>query len=611
MMYRIFSNVIKKVINTFSNMKLLTKLTTAYTVVILIPAILIGIYSYNQSQRYVKDEIVKGSWQTLLQRVDNINYKMMLMQSVCDNIAYNTRIKRFLNNEYILNFYNLDDYKNIISTLIEDSYNFQQANIYNIRIFMNNKTIPENWSSFFSEDRIKGLDWYKKFKEEHKDSLWVGPHRMDSLNNEETNDRIVYTFVKKINAQGSNKYLGIAAVNILQKDMFSSMSTTLKNDEVMFVMDGSGNISYSSKDINKDEMFSLVKMYDKGKEGNFTYNGMLYLFKDIEQLNIRVVNQVPISELVSSMQTGSRNIIFAIIIGVVILELITYYILKIIVSKLKLIVGVMNNVSKGDFDVRIPVNQKDEIGQLALDFNVLIEKINQLIKDLLSRETAQKDAQLMALQYQINPHFIYNTIDIFRMKMELAGDYQTADAITDFGKMLRYTINNHDKYSTINGELEQVKKYIGLQQLKYGDKVALNINVQEDLLGNKILRFILQPLVENCIKHGFSSKRQTIHIDINFEKFEDKVSVEIVDDGAGIEVDKLETLNCQFKDSIIESDADGRDSEIGLYNINERLKLFYGEKHQILIESRKGEFTKVSFDIPFDDISFSRGENGV
>ena len=603
-MYSIVSSTIKRVISIFSNMKLLTKLTTAYTVVILVPAILIGIYSYNQSQRYVKDEIVKGARQTLLQRVDNINYKMMLMQSVCDNIAYNTRIKRFLNNEYILNFYNLDDYKNIISTLIEDSYNFQQANIYNIRIFMNNKTIPENWSSFFNEERIKDLEWYKRFKEEHKDSIWIGPHRMDSLNNEEINDRIVYTFVKKINAQGSNKYLGIVTVNILQKDMLSSMNSTLKNDEIMFVIDGDNSINYSSKDINREEMLSLIKKYAKEKEGNFTYNGMLYLFKNVEPLNITVVNQIPIRALVSSMQTGSRNIIFAIIIGVVILELITYYILKIIVSKLKLIVRVMNKVSKGDLDVRIPVDQKDEIGQLAQDFNVLIEKINQLIKDLLNRETAQKDAQLLALQYQINPHFIYNTIDIFRMKMELAGDYKTADAITDFGKMLRYTISNHDKYSTIYGELEQVKKYIGLQQLKYGDKVALNVNIQEELLQNKILRFILQPLVENCIKHGFSSKRQTIHIDINFEKYGDKVSVEIVDDGAGVESHKLETLNYQFRNSITGSGADGQDAEIGLFNINERLKLFYGEKYQIFIESRKGEFTKVLFHIPFDDNSF-------
>lgn len=590
-----------------TDMKLMTKLTLAYTVAILIPAVLIGVYSYNQSLNYVKDEIIKGSRQTLLQRADNINYKMLLMQSKCDSIAYNTRIKRLLNNEYILNFYNLSEYTNIINNLIDDSYNFLQANIYNIRIFMINETIPESWSGFFSESRIKNQEWYYRFKNSKEDSIWVGPHRADYINNESPNDRIVYTLVKKIYAIGSNKYLGVVTINILQEDMFSSMISTSKNEEVMFVIDSNNEISYSSKNRSNEELLSLIKLHGKGAEGNFTSHGMLYVYKNIELLNIKIVNQVPIGTLVSSMKTSSRNTIFVIIIGVIILEIFTYYTIKIIISKLKHIVSVMNKVSKGDFDVRIPVKQKDEIGQLAEDFNVLIEKINQLIKDLLTKEIVQKDAQLMALQYQINPHFIYNTIDFFRMKMELAGDYQTADAIADFGKMLRYTINSKDKYTTMLGEIEQVKKYISLQQLKYGDRVVLNVNIAEDLLDNKILRFILQPLVENCMKHGFNSKTQTIHIDINFRKYDHKISIEVMDDGAGVEENKLVVLNYQLKNSGSDNTADGEDRGIGLFNINERLKLFYGERYHLLMESKIGEYTKVFFDIPLSNTQDLRG----
>lgn len=601
-MFSLFGCIRKKVVRWFADRKLMTKLTLAYAAAILIPSILIGVYSYNQSQRYVNNEIVKGSMQTLLQRVDNINYKMLLMQSMCDNIAYNTRVKRLLNNEYILNFENLSEYMNIINNLITDDYNFLQSNIYSIRVFMNNKTIPESWSSFFNEDRIKDQEWYRKFKSSRNDLIWLGPIRADYLNNEAENDQIVYTLVKKVYATGSNRYLGVVTISILQQDLFSSMNSTLKNDEGLFVITGNNEIVYSSRAVNKDEMLSLFNINGQDKEGNFASAGMLYLYKNIDPLNMKIVSQVPVSKLVSSMQTGSRNTIFVIVIGIIILEVFTYYTIKIIISKLKHIVSVMNKVSKGDFDVRIPIRQKDEIGQLAEDFNVLIEKINQLIKDLLTKELVQKDAQLMALQYQINPHFIYNTIDLFRMKMELAGDYPTADAIADFGKMLRYTINSKDKYATIFEEIEQVKKYIGLQQLKYGDKIVLNIDVEEALLENKILRFVLQPLVENCMKHGFNSRTQIIHIDINFKKFSDTVLIEIMDDGRGIEESKLEILNFQLKNSIADGNGDGPDGGIGLFNINERLKLFYGEKHHLLMESKMGEYTNVFFDIPLINI---------
>lgn len=603
--------IMKKRTNKLTDMKLMTKLTLAYTVAILIPAVLIGVYSYNQSLNYVKDEIVKSSTQTLNQRADNINYKMLLMQSKCDSMAYNTKIKRLLNNEYILNFYNLSEYSNIINNLIDDSYNFLQAKIYNIRIFMINETIPESWSSFFSENRIKNQEWYSRFKDSKDSTIWVGPHRADYINNESPNDRIVYTLVKKIYAFGSNKYLGVVTINILQEDLFSSMASTFKNEEVMFVIDSKHEISYSSNHSNNDELLSLFKMHYNGTGGNFTSNGRLYVYKNIKPLKINIVSQVPVETLVSSMKSSSRNNIFVIIIGVIILEIFTYHTINIIISKLKHIVSVMNRVSKGDFDVRIPINQKDEIGQLAEDFNVLIEKINQLIKDLLAKEISQKDAQLMALQYQINPHFIYNTVDFFRMKMELAGDYQTADAIADFGKMLRYTISSRDKYTTMTKELEQVRKYINLQQMKYGDRVVLKVDIGEELLENTILRFVLQPLVENCMKHGFSSKTQTIHIDINFRKYTHKISIEVVDDGAGIKEDKLEVLNYQLKNSISGNIADREDSGIGLFNINERLKLFYGERYHLLMESKLGEYTKVYFDIPLSSADVSRGEKIV
>lgn len=265
-------------------------------------------------------------------------------------------------------------------------------------------------------------------------------------------------------------------------------------------------------------------------------------------------------------------------------------------SRLKYIVKVMNKVSSGNFNVRIKMKQKDEIGQLSEDFNLLIEKINILFKENVEKEIAQKDAQLKALQYQINPHFIYNTIDIFRMKMELAGEYDTAKAITDFGKILRYNINSTSKYTTINEEVQQVIKYVNLQKQGYGSNIILKTGIPEELLDKKMIKFILQPLVENSIKHGGGKRRDaTLNITIEFQIIGSKIQVTVSDDGKGIPEEKLNKLNRQFEAAAKIEEYDEDHESIGLLNINERIKLFYGKENHIRMESMVGKYTKTCF----------------
>src|SRR5690606_1390450 len=129
------------------------------------------------------------------------------------------------------------------------------------------------------------------------------------------------------------------------------------------------------------------------------------------------------------------------------------------------------------------------------------------------KERAQKDARLMALQYQINPHFIYNTIEIFGMRMELQGDYETAEAIADFGKMLRYNMSNDYRLATLREEMDHVNNYIRIQKLKHPDHLHLSMDISAHLEQHEVIKFILQPLVENSIKHNRPlHSRLDIHI---------------------------------------------------------------------------------------------------
>jgi sensor histidine kinase YesM len=259
---------------------------------------------------------------------------------------------------------------------------------------------------------------------------------------------------------------------------------------------------------------------------------------------------------------------------------------------------VMRIVAKGNFNIRIPNAHNDEVGQMAESFNVLIEKINFLINDVVKKETAYKDAQLTALQYQINPHFIYNTIDIFRMKLELEGNYEMADSITSFGKMLRYNINRDSQYATIKEEVDYIEKYLNLQKLRYGERIVFVADLPEDFKNIKIIRFMLQPIVENSIKHGIDNYKKGLYIQIKFIKRMRCVQVEVIDNGKGINDAELELLNKQLKNSKALEKKNDTYKNIGLENINARIKLFYGEQYYIKLESIEGEYTKAIINIP-------------
>jgi two-component system, sensor histidine kinase YesM len=399
-----------------------------------------------------------------------------------------------------------------------------------------------------------------------------------------------FTFVKKIYSDGYKKYLGIIALDVLGSKMFSSMGN---NSGDFFVIDRNKNVLYKSHSLNETDEKQLLNLSLTNGNRNIMDSRNLYVYEDIKGLNVKIIYKVNTEGLMKTYQQSGKSLILVVCIGILSLEVLTYLIFKTMFSRLRRIIDTMNTVSSGNFNVRIPVNSKDEFGVLAQDFNILIEKINDLIKDILKKEVAQKNAQLLALQYQINPHFIYNTIDIFRMKLELLEIHETADALAKFGKILRYNIDNKNRYTTISEEIKQIQNYIIIQKFRYGERIKLQIVLPEELKDLIIIKFILQPVVENCIKHGFTDDKEELHINITVEMENGDIVICIGDNGKGIPSEKLDILNLQFETSAYIKDMSGTDGTIGLANINDRIKLFYGNDYYIKIESDQSEYSKV------------------
>lgn len=596
-MWRV-AECLKKIKNSLAGMSLMTKLTLAYMVAILVPTVVIGSYTYRRSTEYTKYEMVQSSRHTLLQIKDNISKKIAIAQGMANNIAYNKKIQNLLYYGMDFTAETLFDYTGSIAFPVEYALDFTEASIYQISVYFTNPSIIES-HRFFSEQRVKDLDWYRDFVNSTENDRWIYPFGSDRFYFNGINGSTrVFRLVKKIKAIDGS-FLGVIAMDILEDEMLSPVKFDVAKGEKIFAVNEKNRIIFPP--VSAGELLGTEILNEKINQGNghFFYQDLLYCYENMDPLNIKLVLQTSVKDMLNNTSKLSKQLIFAVILGTVVLEVFTYFVLKVIFSRLNQIVKIMNAVAKGNFNIRIPVVHRDEVGQLANDFNILIQKINELINDLIKKETAQKDAQLAALQYRINPHFIYNTIDTFRMKLELEGNYEMAEAITYFGKMLRYSISLNSKYVTIGEEADYIGKYINLQKIRYGERLKCMINLPQTLSSAKILRFMLQPVVENSIKHGMKDGNEPLVIRIEFEIEGDCLVIQVIDNGRGISAGQLDRLNYRFKYSNYISEDDSAEKSIGLDNINNRIKLFYGEQYHIRIDSIPDEYTKTIISVPY------------
>ncbi|NLX71202.1 MAG: sensor histidine kinase [Clostridiales bacterium] len=582
-------------------MSFFKKMTLVYIIAIIIPTFAIGGLYYYHSQRYIENEVVKTVSGLVSQTKDGIVNKFNIAENVGEQIAYNSRLQRFLSRQFIFKPNAFEEYIDFIYPFINNALNFNQINIYNISIFVTNASIPESWSRFYHVSRIEEQSWYKDFVESDSNYMWMYRDIADLFKTHRNVDHSkVFTYVRKLYSL-NNKYLGIAVIDIKVDDLLSALRSSYNGQWLAYLLD-SGTILLP--DDQADEDVKLVDINAKQSVGHFVNEDKLYLYQKLEEYDLMLVHKVSMKALIQSSRTGNINIILSVVFGILLLVIATYLILNILFSKIRQIIHVMNEVARGNFNIRIPVEGNNEIGQIANDFNTLIERVNNLVDNLIKKEIAQREAQLKALQYQINPHFIYNTIDSFRMKMVLIGEYETAEVITDFGKMLRYNMTGESMHTTIAEEVEYVKKFLNLQKFRYGERISLNIELPVELKRAKILRFILQPIVENSLSHGLTGIDQKVNIDIFFQLKNNMIAITVQDDGVGIDPVRLEEIKRQLYaqteyNEVVHKDDSG---SIGLININQRLKLYYGEQYSIQIESKVNEYTKTVISIPYQEI---------
>ncbi|HNB53240.1 MAG TPA: sensor histidine kinase, partial [Anaerolineales bacterium] len=269
---------------------------------------------------------------------------------------------------------------------------------------------------------------------------------------------------------------------------------------------------------------------------------------------------------------------------------------KSIYTPIKKLHDVTTTITKNDLQALMTSENVDEITELGMSFNIMIGKIKELLDAKIKEQENLKKAELRALQAQINPHFLYNTLDTIIWMAESKKTDRVVEIVTALSNFFRISLSKGMDWITIGEEVDRINSYLTIQKMRYHDILDFKIDLDETVAENTILKLLLQPLVENALYHGIKNKRQGGTITIRVRpKGAEEILIEVEDDGIGFTPEKLAQLRAELED---DSGEIKLESGFGIGNVNRRIRLYYGKPYGLSIQSEYATGTRVILVIP-------------
>lgn len=375
-------------------------------------------------------------------------------------------------------------------------------------------------------------------------------------------------------------------------------------DCISWIMDKYGNIYSTQKptNIKSEDLNSLKEQISSNMSTKIgTYN----IMKDNKIDSVIFHSSIPntngwsLCSMVSSRELTKDidNLIYSIFIIWIFMLIISIILCTMfshsISNPIKRLITAINSIEDGNLDVFCEVNpkEKDEIAVLAHSFNSMVEEIKFLMNRIYQEEKEKHSAELKVLQSQINPHFLYNTLDNLQWKAYDYDAIEIADMIEALSNFFRISLSNGQEFIPLSQEIKHVENYLFIQQKRYEDILNFNIEFDESLSNISILKLIIQPIVENAIYHGIKANLSPGYVNINVSSINNFIYISVSDDGVGMDNKTLADLNKSLNDK-------NENFGYGLYNVNQRIKLVYGETSSVAIESTINKGTTVIIKIP-------------
>ena len=597
-------NVIKAVKEEFHTifarffaMKLREKMFLLYIIGGILPMLFIGIYLILGTNRLLINQAKQAEMVELELLGSETEELLSTINTASKTFYFNEKLEEISRKQY-------REYQEIVNdyhayTEFEDFGNFYNRMVSWVSIYLENDTIAENAHFRRVDEEVRIEPWYKRVSEQDGGAVWQRMPLPLALNHEDT---LVLTRLLKTR---KSEPVGVMAMYLrkerLREQLSSRTSPTvmvLNLDQEIISCGEPFLISEISAELSawRNPGIAQGRLELEGKDYVITcYTMRLGESEDILQIvGLKAYSDI----LQQTVHQISRSVIIffiSVLLSVVLIRLFS----QSFSTRVNQFRSQMQRAATGNFDLKPSLGGSDEISDLYGYLGTMIGDIQRLLAEIYQErlhaeqlKTQQREAEFKVLASQINPHFLYNTLETIRMKARINHQAEIEELVKMLAKILRKNLRAGGQDVSIREEVELVESYLKIQQYRFEERIQYQIRLPENLQEYRVLPLILQPIVENSIIHGLETKEGIGHILIEVERVEDAILIAVEDDGLGISKDRLFEVQKEMESRNLNR------THIGVSNVHQRLRLKYGENYGLTISSIEGKMTGIVIRIP-------------
>lgn len=563
----------KKLLHWFNGIKLRYKLAIFYSLFCFLPVMLLFWLSFLQMRSIIDDKGKMNLQSYLQQSVSSMDRTLDGYNSLSDYIAFDRTLAEVFSMEYGTPYEQYEQLTQKVDPILRTASYFH-GGMQQITIYTDNGMVKHD-TTVAPVSEIEETDWYQKTLE-HPGLNWFANYQEETLFS-----------ARKLAFSGAREGVNILYMDVDYQKLFTPYAETLISECGLYITDQDGKLvfeesRFSGKNQNYDLTYSeFLEQRDRGS------TDYIILCEQSNTTGWTVWLYQPVGLAGEAMRP------IGVMAGVTILicifaAVLAYFITSgMVSSRIERLTHFMQEVQEGSMDMQMESDDRDEIGMLYRGFGSMMKRIRTLINEVYLSKITQKEAELKALQAQINPHFLYNTLSLINWKALVAGEEDISRMTLALSTFYRTALNRGRNVLQVETELSNTRAYLEIQSMLHDGNFDYEIEAQTEILQCESLNLILQPLVENAIHHGIEEKTDGRgKITVRGWKEDNCVWFMVEDNGVGMEQ--------EVADKILTMESKG----YGVRNVNERIRLCYGEKYAMKVESVVGKGTKMTIHFP-------------
>ena len=585
----------------YKNCSMRVKLFASFFLLIFIPISVLTVFAAYRSTAIIQEQSMEIARLYLQQTENEMESELYKIATVSSSVAQTAEVHEVLEKQNTgISFSEEYDDMNELYKTIESTRALQ--NLYQIRLFISD-SFTHSRSNYITYplNSVSDTDWYHQLVEQYQTQALLPPSIFQPPLSEPQEVLSVVTLIRS--RKDITRILGVVSVDVLKSDLidilqrnnYAEQSAAYLVDENLNIVCGANSTFPVSE---ADLAAQLQQMCDTfgassgvSTAGNAVYGLSAPIFDGWRIFTVASMGNLlsPVSDLRDQM------ILLTVIISIIAFCL-SYLYARYSTRRIKTLAEQVRRVENGDLSVSCIVDSEDEIGELQNSFNFMVRRISLLVDERYNLGKNLKDMELRALQAQINPHFLYNTLDMIAWKAMASGNQETVDIVVKLARFYRLSLSNGSDFLPLSDEVEHVRLFVELTNLCRSRNVQLITEVAPNIADYPIMKLILQPIVENSLFHGLYelSDREGV-IRLTAEQIGSYVQIQIADNGVGIEKSKLAELLAKKERPVVNTKRGG----YGIGNILERLRIYYDDRFTFQIESAILTGTTVTIRIPY------------